>query len=723
MNFSEEIQLSILNFKESKRNYCKSTPNIKTIKNIEEKLVSNGEQHLLITYDIDGILGVSSMEFVDTIVFANITILYTKAKPKINYLFLEHKNVSFDIKSCHFFNFGRIYIYNAFYINIFLINQKSAIQKIDLNDIFSSYNKKISNMQINILKYNHLQNKYEGNIPKENLKYFKTALLEKNEDFFLYYELLGSKNILSATNIFNLLSKAQKFINIQNENFMVDFCINYTDLKGNIIYPKLTFLEDLGEKANFFQFFSYRCPCINRNKSKYITPKSKFLSYNISKINFYNSIQDTFDEISMSKFYPMATKSLLNDLFNDDFTFTSFNKAIKSYEEIKSRILKILHQKNSGLQYRFEFRLQSTTILDLSCDFENIVSNSSFIFYEKNNFLNNILKNFSTILDLMQFENKGITNLGKILLLEVLLVSCFLRGDCFKLPFTTSIQRKEFKDLWEVDIYSIEKENILNLFVNSEFIVSFEKFSSSVSFLKQEQIEIIHYILGFFPLLNCKEMLLEEIKNLILYNKTNIIKGAKKIFINPIDFFLSKYYPSLEHCDPIKQLIDAYINYHGYDIFENIFHDSNIFYFETKNLLVSFNDELMFEEIRNKNEENILNFLKRIPKQRKHWSEDELNELYFVKNLYNYSDLLIKIDDIYSNLSFSFHLKKTFIAFKKKFYKIDANKTKTFKIYSLNSRFEYLENLMNIKLTRNFKKEYIILVHQDILKLGLLEKK
>src|SRR5699024_2859303 len=154
--------------------------------------------------------------------------------------------------------------------------------------------------------------------------------------------------------------------------------------------------------------------------------------------------------------------------------------------------------------------------------------------------------------------------------------------------------------------------------------------------------------------------------------------------------------------------------------FIEIFKDLKEFYNEYDDSLVYFNDKIVFNDIRKKREELISNFLLKITKTYHLWSNEEIEELKFAKRFYNkYSDEL-ELYDIYKNYVFSFHLLRTYKAFKIKFYKIEEE-YKEFKIFKMKSRFKFIEDLLKKRLSKQFRKEYMFLVYQDSLRINLLE--
>lgn len=121
--------------------------------------------------------------------------------------------------------------------------------------------------------------------------------------------MYGTKTIFNSDNLSYTQILVEDYINIKHPTILVDFCISYYDVSGNVIYPKLSTLKFMGEKPNYYQFFSLKNPCVNRYKSKYVAC-SKFLSkININKINFYSSTQDYFNDFYSSKFYPILSKN------------------------------------------------------------------------------------------------------------------------------------------------------------------------------------------------------------------------------------------------------------------------------------------------------------------------------------------------------------------------------------------------------------------------------
>lgn len=67
------------------------------------------------------------------------------------------------------------------------------------------------------------------------------------------------------------------------------------------------------------------------------------------------------------------------------------------------------------------------------------------------------------------------------------------------------------------------------------------------------------------------------------------------ILRNPFDFAINEYFSNLEINDTERQLIDAYVSLHGYDVFQKIFSDIETFYYQKENVIIQFNTKICFE--------------------------------------------------------------------------------------------------------------------------------
>ncbi|RVD91528.1 hypothetical protein TUBRATIS_20180, partial [Tubulinosema ratisbonensis] len=329
--------------------------------------------------------------------------------------------------------------------------------------------------------------------------------------------------------------------------------------------------------------------------------------------------------------------------------------------------------------------------------------------------------NLSLILNKIKTTEKALINVGKFVLLEVLFASIYLKGDYFTVPFSTYPLRKSFKYLFSYDILEITEQQIDDLINMSDNIQVLENFYDSIKFLEPEEKEIFKNILDLKLIFPIKSLLYDEIKNNILIKKNYENIPVRIYASNPIDFFLNDYYHNLDYKSFTKHLIDIYVHLHGYDLFTKIFEKEKQFYYEEFNEIVDLNDKIIFEYTREKKESTMIKFLNKIPKSNLRWSIEELNELYFIKNLTNTLSTNYNLYELYKNFCFSFIYKRTFNSFKTKFYKItNFEFIPPLKLVNIKSRFNYIEKQTQKRLSKQFRKEYLFLLHQDALKLKFI---
>ncbi|RVD92956.1 hypothetical protein TUBRATIS_005290 [Tubulinosema ratisbonensis] len=105
------------------------------------------------------------------------------------------------------------------------------------------------------------------------------------------------------------------------------------------------------------------------------------------------------------------------------------------------------------------------------------------------------------------------------------------------------------------------------------------------------------------------------------------------------------------------------------------------------------------------------------------WSKNELNEIKFIRYLYEKYNKEVSLEKIYYNKVFSFHLTRTYASFKAKFYRMVDKETNSdlIEILDFDSRISYITKSLNLQLTSQFKKIYKYVILQDLLKLGIIE--
>lgn len=476
-----EIKIALENFIAAKKNYQKSIPNQKEMLNFQnnENFITDGE--ILKCFDIDAIFGIVNFNELASIFYEDIHISYSNIKPKVKNFLISCTDNPININKLNFFCFGEIIIPGTSKIRIFIISEKEILYAKKMNNVLKIFNNLESNF-LNLLNYNYEKKNYTGKIEKEKFCTFEKCLKMFFNSSFIYFEIFGCKKNFNSTSLTTLFSKVNRVINIQHENVMVDYCLNTFDSKKNILYPKFQTLKKLGQKPNYFQYFSTKCVGCSRYVSKYVSC-SKYLSvFNISKIYLYSSTQDYFETITRKTFYPTLATAVLKDLFADDRKFKNFLFEMKKYTEIVQNFKSASMNKNEFFSFRWEFRIKYNEITDLLQKMEPLIEKNSFIFIEKDLFFKDILFNLNLFFELIYSIEKAIINTGKFVILEILLNSSFLRGDRFMMPFTNKNIRDLIKKLYNYNQTEIQKNLITDIINNNDHILVFENFFNSIYF-------------------------------------------------------------------------------------------------------------------------------------------------------------------------------------------------------------------------------------------------
>lgn len=394
MNISNEIKLSIQNYKKKKQNYQKSMPNAESNKQLQS-MAHTELGDLGKFYDIDAIIGMITLSSFEEVVRSNIKIAYTKSRPKAKGIIYTINDTDYDISDFETFNFGVIELANNNKIDFYLASFNCTITYTDLNLILSKYNTSDE------LKFNKNKQSYEGTIERIYFHKFIRIIKLFNPGFYIYFEIFGCKKLFFSDNTDILLGYVNRFIYSKHPNIFFDFCVSYFDKHKNIIFPRYVTLELLGEKANYYQFFLEKCVCVSRYKSKYV-PSSKFLnSIKINKINFYSTLQDCFNDFSVSRFYPLLTKGLLEDLILGNTKFQNFNNELNKLRLVQQNIEDIIND-NCRVPYRFEFRITESEIEKISSAMYILIKNEHFIYLRRIDFRIFVLSNLEVIINMLK---------------------------------------------------------------------------------------------------------------------------------------------------------------------------------------------------------------------------------------------------------------------------------------------------------------------------------
>ncbi|RVD90694.1 hypothetical protein TUBRATIS_28870 [Tubulinosema ratisbonensis] len=175
---------------------------------------------------------------------------------------------------------------------------------------------------------------------------------------------------------------------------------------------------------------------------------------------------------------------------------------------------------------------------------------------------------------------KGLVNIGKFVIFETILISCFLRGDIFKMPFSTPMLRGTVRSMWLNNFRVIEEEFFLRIVESDEHYEVLENFIKTVDFLDDIMREEKLYLLQFKTIFFNKELLRSEIHALVYCDQNFKDKEERIYSINPIDFFINEYYHHMNPIDPLRQMIDVYTQNYDFKIYNEIFSTKDKFYFD-----------------------------------------------------------------------------------------------------------------------------------------------
>lgn len=719
MNISNEIQLSIDNFKSSKRNYQKSIPNSSVLIDLEEN-VSVLNIDLKIQYDVDAIIGIIKKDIMQKVFISPIEISYNKTKIKVKEFFVKENENNFNIKNLNSLHFSTMKFSDNIRLEIYFITKKIKFNKNLINDIYRRYYLIIKNTSNLNIHFDSIKNEYKGRIPNSCLSIlsFVISQVVPDEEVYIYFECFGTKKIFCSNMKNYVFLELEKYINVKHNTILIDFCMSYFDLSGNVIYPKTSVLLQMGERPNYFQFFSFKNPCVSRFRSKYVSC-SKFFSENkINKLNFYSSTQDYFDELCVFGYYPILSKNLMNDILTKN-NFEQYHKYSKELNKIKNKIKTSLTTVHTLPSYRFEFRIPYEEVNKINFKLLNLLKVESFFYFNRSEFLDVIFKNTNTMLKIFNKIKKGLVNIGKFVILETILISSFLRGDIFKMPFSTPMLRGTVRSMWLNNFRVIEEEFFLRIVESDEHYEVLENFIKTVDFLDDIMREEILYLLQFKTIFFNKELLRSEI-NALIYCDQNFKDKEERIYsINPIDFFINEYYYHMNPIDPLRQMIDVYTQNYDFKIYNEIFKAKNKFYYDFTKEIITFNDKIVFETVRKEKETKLKAFISKIPKTNILWNKNELEEISFMKYIYLSNKSQINLIELYDNFVFSFHLRRSFLSFKNQFYKTLPESE--FIFLNFKKRFEYIETVSDSKVSCLFRKEYMFLVYQDLLRLKLIQ--
>lgn len=316
--------------------------------------------------------------------------------------------------------------------------------------------------------------------------------------------------------------------------------------------------------------------------------------------------------------------------------------------------------------------------------------------------------------------NKSILHLPRFLILETILVSGFLRGDLLRIPFSTCGIRDLIKKLWShgyIKYYEKTYERILN---HEDTFLVLEEFCKTVKTLDTNEKELIKYLIDLREIYWNKNIFFEELERMIFYNQKFENKLVKRISRNPEEFFLNEFYVNLPKNEPLKLLIDSYNKLYDNSTKE-IFNKIKNFYYSYEDCVINFNLRISFNEYYQNKRKKIINFLTCITKKENKWNENELKELSYVQNIFKFHKDEFNLKDLYNNMIFTFNMKRSFSSFKQKF-KIPVNfLPDEFEFMKLSFRIDYIENIIKMKLTNKFKKDYGYLVMQDALILNFIK--
>ncbi|RVD91044.1 hypothetical protein TUBRATIS_25180 [Tubulinosema ratisbonensis] len=711
MNLSNEIKLSIQNYKRSKQNYQKSMPNCEANKQIESMAHTElGELGRL--YDIDAIIGMLNLNNFEEVIRSNIRINYTKSKPKAKGIIYTINEKDYDISDFETFNFGCIELSNNFKIDFYIASFNKVITISDMNLILSEFN---TNEE---LCFNKNKNSYEGVIERIYFHKF-IRILKKFNDYFIYFEIFGCKKLFFSDNITILRNYVNRFVYTKHHSLFFDFCISYFDKRKNIIYPRYVTLEILGEKANYFQFFLEKAVCVSRSKAKYVPSSKFFKTIQINKINFYSTLQDCFNKFCNTKFYPLITKGLLEDLMLGNNKFPNFTNELNKLLLVQEKLSDVISD-NCKVPYRFEFRCPESEIEKISTLMKTVIRNEHFIYLRRIDFRIYVINNLDLMISLLKTMNKSILHLPRFLLLETIIVSGFLRGDIIRIPFSTCGIRDLVKRLWSHGYIKWHDRTFERIMLHEDAFLILEEFIKTVKTLDTHEKDLVKYLIELREIYSNKVIFYEELQRMIFYEQKFEEKKVRRIITNPEEFFMKEFYPNLPKCEPLKLLIDAYNKLYDTNTIQ-IFNNLSKFYYSQQDYVVNFNLKITYAENVDEKKKKVLKFLNSISKKDNKWNENELKELAYVQRLYKMHKEEFKIRDLYNNMIFTFNLQRTYSSFKQKF-KVPVNFLQSdFEFFKLSYRVDYLENKIKMKVSNKFRIEYCFLVMQDALKLGFIK--
>lgn len=292
----------------------------------------------------------------------------------------------------------------------------------------------------------------------------------------------------------------------------------------------------MGERPNYYSFFSYKYPSVHRYRSKYVSC-SKFLKViDVSKVNFYSSLQDCFGEYTIFKYYPLISKELVEEIFEGDYDYKKYNKKMNNLKNIRDKINEVLNS-DRRLSYRFEFRMHETEINKLMSHIAIIIRTESFIYVNKIMFKLYALKNLETLIQVYESLPLSLIYVGQHVILETMIISGFLRGDIFHMPFTTVELRTLTKDLWIYGHSLLSEKKITNIISHDDQYVILESFCSTLKNISKHDLDIIKYLIELKEIFYCKILLYEEIERMLFFNQCVSNKKERLFSINSSDFF------------------------------------------------------------------------------------------------------------------------------------------------------------------------------------------
>lgn len=257
-------------------------------------------------------------------------------------------------------------------------------------------------------------------------KYVFPALQLQFPNSFIFIENYGSKTQFSHSGLVDPISMLDLILDINKCKFMkVDIACQFDHGEGKTTFLGENMWMDLGIRPNYYPLFCESIGNLNMaTVSKIIKNKVKYLHGDISKLNFYSQLEDTFSAVRGKNFFPaLAYQNMQKQLYGychsprsgkNDRQMEAFLRIFKGIDDVKP------------LGYRMEIRTSLPLLLDgiqyltdllERTDF-NLISNKKLALVIRSN-IDNIMSKF-TCGDLDSVYNN--------IFLETLVTEWYLKG-------------------------------------------------------------------------------------------------------------------------------------------------------------------------------------------------------------------------------------------------------------------------------------------------------